>query len=383
MKPPIYLDNNATTPLSPLVREAMMPYFEGDFGNPSSLHRFGVVAERALKTARFELAQYFQAKDHEMIFTSGGTESINLGIKGVARALKRKGKHIISAPTEHEAVLASLQQLVSEGFEVSFAPVESDGRVLVQSMINLIRPDTILIALMHVNNELGTIHPIEAFARQIKSQYPTIRIFVDGVQAFGKKRLGEVNVDLYALSAHKLHGPKGVGALYVKEGTPIQALISGGGQEGGLRSGTENVAGIVGLAKAAALAYENLLATESHWQTLKSNFIQQLLSLENVVIHSPADGLPNTINASFMGVPSEIMMHALTEKNIYVSAGSACSGAKRKPSHVLKAIGLPENQIQSAIRFSLSRNQTPEEMNEVFQAIQTVFKNLKNVIKKT
>lgn len=372
----IYLDNNATTPIAPEVMSVIEPYFSLKFGNPSSLHQPGVIAERGLRAARHTLAQCFNAKDHEIIFTSGGSESINLGIKGVVQALKRKGMHIITAETEHEAVLATVNQLAQAGFSVSFAAVDHYGRVNPESVYALMTDETILVAIMHVNNELGTINPIEAIARHVKLTNPATYIFVDGVQAFGKLNLQLQDIDLYAVSGHKLHAPKGIGALYVKEGTPLQPQITGGGQEFGLRSGTENVPSIVGLAMASELAYKNLTKNSAHLQQLKTYFVEQLQTLADIAINSPVDGLTNTVNVSFLGIPSQVMMHSLAEKGIYVSAGSACSGSKRKQSHVLQAAGLSTERIQSAIRFSFSRYQTRDEIDDALNAIGDVLRHL-------
>jgi cysteine desulfurase len=365
----VYLDNNATTAVAPEVMAAMAPYFTLKFANPSSLHAPGIIAEQAIKAARHVLAKQFNANDEEILFTGGGTESINLGIKGVAQALKRQGKHIITVETEHEAVLASVNQLVQAGFTVSFAKVDRYGQVSADAVQALLTDETILVAIMHVNNELGTINPIAAIARAVKARNKNIRVFVDGVQAFGKLNVAMVDVDLYAISGHKLHAPKGVGALYVKQGTPLQPLLSGGGQEFGLRSGTENVPGIVGLVTATELAYQQLSKNIDHLCALKLYFVEQLQTLPNVIINSPLDGLPNTINVSFIGMPAEVMMHSLNAKGVYVSAGSACSGAQRKPSRVLRAAGLPTKQIQSAIRFSFSRYQTRDEIDFTLTAI--------------
>lgn len=368
----VYLDNNATTPVAPEVMAAMQPYFTHTFANPSSLHGPGMEAEQAVKVARHTLATVFNASDQEILFTSGGTESINLGIRGVAQALKRQGKHIITAETEHEAVWGSVNQLQQAGYTVSFAKVDRDGQVSAEAIQSLMTDETILVAIMHVNNELGTINPIEAIARTVKARNKKTCVFVDGVQAFGKLIVAIPGVDLYALSGHKFHAPKGIGALYVKQGTPLQSLLSGGGQEFGWRSGTENVPGIVGLATAAELAYQDLQKQMDHWRVLKLYFVERLRELPQVQINSPAEGLPTTVNVSFIGIPSAVMMQALNAKGIYVSAGSACRGAQRKPSRVLHAAGLSKQRMQSAIRFSFSRYQTHDDIDFTLAAISDV-----------
>ncbi len=375
-----YFDNNATTALAPEVLDAMMPYFSS--GNPSSGHRLGIAAEQAIQSARQKLLQAFGSRDHEVIFTSGGTESVNLAVKGIARVLKRQGKHIITARTEHKSVLESMRQLEQEGFEIGYAQPDSRGCIPVEAVTSLLRDDTTLVAIMHVNNELGSINPIENIASAIKSAHKNCRIFSDGVQAFGKLiPPAPSNIDAYSMSGHKFHGPKGIGALFLKKGTQCQPLISGGGQENGFRSGSQNVPGIVGLVTASEMAYSALSETRLHFRALKNRLINGLQVLENVAINSPEDGLANTVNASFINLPSEVMMRLLDEKGFCVSAGSACAGRKRGTSHVLEAIGLSDTRMRSAIRFSFSRYNTPDEIDACLQTIATILSDVRAVVR--
>ena len=377
----IYLDNNATTPVAPEIALELLSYFSKYYGNPSSLHRLGVEAERAVNKARRCLSGLLRVGEQEIIFTSGGTESVNLAIKGAAQAMKRRGNRIVTSLIEHNAVLASVASLKQLGFAVDFVEVDLTGKVTPEAVSDLVKSDTIFVAMMHVNNELGTISPINDIARAVKAKNKQTLVFSDGAQAFGKREIDLTDIDLYSISGHKFHASKGSGVLYVRDKTPLQPLISGSGQERGLRSGTENVEGIVGLAKAAELAYSQMADFQERWQRLRACFVQGLKALSDVVINSPSDALKNTINVSFGSIPSEVMIHSLEEKGIYVSAGSACGGAKRRPSHVLKEIGLPTKRIQSAIRFSFSRYNTDEEIKYTLRCLKEILDSLKTVMK--
>jgi len=379
--PNIYFDNNSTTCVAPEVLHAILPYFCENYGNPSSLHRMGLEAERALKEARRTLANILRAKEYEIVFTSGGSESVNLALTGVARTLKQENRHFIASAVEHDAVLSTLKRLQSEGFDIDFVPTDQYGCVSKEKVCALIKPTTALVTMMHVNNELGTINEIAEIARAVKKQNKNILFFSDGAQAFAKMDINLEHIDLYSISGHKFHAPKGVGALFVRAKKILSPLILGGGQESNLRSGTENVPGIVGLGIAAKLAYANLQNNHNHLRELKTAFLQGLQSLPNIKLNSPTDALENTLNISFESIPSEVMMHALEEKNIYVSAGSACKGAKGKESSVLQAIGLPVKYARSAIRFSFSRYNTMEEIHYAVDAIQNIVFNLRSLIK--
>jgi len=372
MRHEIYLDNNATTPVAPEVMEAIHPYFCQVYGNPSSLHRKGVEAERAVRTSRSTIARIFGVRDDEVIFTSGGTEGDNLAIKGTARALRRRGTHIITTQVEHPAVLESCRELEGEGFRVTYLAVNAHGRVEPDDVLSAVTDETILVSIMHVNNELGTIFPVEEIAARLKRQRPEIVVHTDGVQAVGKLKVGLDHIDLYTISGHKIHAPKGIGALLVREATRLKPLMTGGGQERGLRSGTENVPGIVGLATAIQLAYENLAATQAYLSDLRSRFLAGLAEVPGVRVNSPPDSIPTTVNVSFPGIPAEVMLHALEAEGVYVSTGAACSSRKGRRSHVLEAFHLPPDVIDSSLRFSFSRYTTVEEIETAVQVIRQV-----------
>lgn len=375
----IYLDNSASTPLAPEVLAAILPYYAEFYGNPSSLHKKGIEAERAIKESRQIIADILHVKNTEVFFTSGATEADNLAVKGAARALKKRGKHIITQKTEHEAVLESCKALEKEGFDVTYLDTDEFGNIDKKSLLSAVREDTILVAIMHVNNELGTIHPVGEFAKAVKAKNPETLFFSDGVQSFGKMNLDIKNIDMYTLSAHKIHGPKGIGALLVREGINIEPLVHGGGQEQGFRSGTENVPGIAGLGKAAQISYENIGENSAHIKELREEFIWTLREIKDVQINSPENGLPNILNLSFKEIPSEILLHALEEKGIYASSGSACAMGKQNISHVLEAIKIDYDWAVSALRFGFSRYNTVEEINFTCKALKELVPALRAV----
>lgn len=368
----IYLDNNATTPVAPEVFDAMRPYFCQKYGNPSSLHRKGIEAERAVRASRRTLARLFGLQEAEVIFTSGGTEGDNLAIKGTARALRRRGNHIITTQVEHPAVLESCRELEAEGFRVTYLSVNSEGRVEPDDVLRALTEETILVSIMHVNNELGTIFPVEEIAAQLKRQRPEIVFHSDGVQAVGKLTIRLDHIDLYTISGHKIHAPKGIGALLVRRETALRPVLSGGGQERGLRSGTENVPGIVGLARAVELAYEDFAATQARFVELRSRFLAGLSDIPGVRVNSPPRSVPTTVNVSFPGIPAEVMLHALEAEGVYVSTGAACSSRKGRRSHVLEASHLPPEVMDSSLRFSFSRYTTAEDIEAAVQVIRRV-----------
>jgi len=357
----IYLDNNATTPLDPTVREVMLPYLKERFGNPSSQHGYGIEAGRAITDARHIVAGALGVREYEIVFTSGATESVNTAIKGIARATQRKGRHIVTSLIEHECVLETCRYLEEDGWSVTYVMPNEYGTVDAKAVTAAIREDTTLIAIMHVNNELGTIYDISEIARQIKQRDADIAVCVDGAQAFGKLRADLSHIDAYAFSAHKLHGPKGVGGLYVREGVQIKPLMSGGGQEFKLRSGTENVPGIVGLGEAAKVAYAYLDAHQKHLGDVKQAFMDEMRVFKNVHINSPVDALSTTVNFSVKGVSADALMRALEAHGIYISTGSACSANNTIKSHVLAGINASEEIQNSALRVSFSRMNTLEE----------------------
>lgn len=368
----IYLDNNATTPVAPEVFEAIRPYFCQRYGNPSSLHRKGIEAERAVRASRSTLARLFGVPEAAVIFTSGGTEGDNLAIKGTARALRRRGTHIITTQVEHPAVLESCRELESDGFRVTYLPLNGEGRVEPADVLAALSDETILVSIMHVNNELGTIFPVEEIAARLKRQRPEIVFHSDGVQAVGKLKIRLDHIDLYTISGHKIHAPKGIGALLVRGDTSLRPLLTGGGQERGLRSGTENVPGIVGLARAVELMYENFEALQAHFARLRDRFLAGLSEIPGVRVNSPAHSVPTTVNVSFSGIPAEVMLHALEAEGIYVSTGAACSSRKGRRSHVLEAAHLPPEVIDSSLRFSFSRYTTVEDIEMALQVIRRV-----------
>lgn len=387
----IYLDNNATTPLDPKVEEAMLPFAREFFGNPSSLHKKGLEAERGIKEARRVLADMLHVKTSEVFFTSGATEADNLAVLGTARAYKKRGNHIITQKTEHEAVLASCHALEKEGFDVTYLDVDKFGNVKAENLLDAISDKTTLISIMHVNNEIGTVYPINELARIAKRKKHDIIFFSDGVQALGKLEVDLSNIDLYAISAHKIHGPKGVGALIKKEATNLEPIIYGGGQESGLRGGTENVAGIVGMGKAVVLAYEDFAGKLGHFNDLREKFLFSIFpsgsttGIEGVQVNPPTpsggrwEGVPTIINVGFRGIPAEVLLHALEEEGIYASSGSACASNKNHVSHVLEAINVPSDYIKSSLRFGFSRFTTLEDIDFTCEVLKKKVNELRKV----
>lgn len=364
-----YLDNSATTRCIEQVRDAVIHTMMEDFGNPSSKHLKGVEAERYLKEARETIARTMKVNEKEIYFTSGATESNNWAIIGAAMANRRAGMHLITTSIEHPAVLMPMQYLEEQGFRVTYLPVDEKGHISLKDLEEAICEDTILVSMMYVNNEVGTIMPIAEAGKLIKSKNPKILFHVDAVQAYGKmvihpKKLG---VDMLSVSAHKIHGPKGIGFLYIQEKTKIHSLMLGGGQQKGMRSGTDNVPGAAGLAAAAKVCYSNLPAEQEYLLALKKRMMDGLLELQDkVVIHSEegAKSAAHIVSAAFPGIRSEVMLHALEDRGIYVSAGSACSSNKKLPvSPVLKELHLAPELLESTLRFSFCRYTTEEEID--------------------
>lgn len=383
----IYLDNASTTRPSPAVREAMLACLEEAYGNPSSLHRKGVEAENIIKKAQGSVAELLKVKEKEIFFTSGGTESNNWAVLGAARARKRQGRHVITSAVEHPSVSAPMAQLKDEGFELTVLPVDSRGLVDPEDLKAALRPDTVLVSLMAVNNELGSIEPIEACGAEIRRHGGVTAFHVDAVQAFGKLPLNPRawGVDLLTGSAHKIHGPKGCGFLYVSEGTRILPLVFGGGQQKELRSGTENMPGIAGLGAAAAEALAHFGSNRAALYELRHQFCQGLSGLDGVRINGPGEDTltaPHIISATFDDVRSEVLLHALEDKGIYASAGSACSSHKREISPVLKAIGLDRKAAESTLRFSLSRYNTAEEIAETVRVLGELLPALRRFVRR-
>lgn len=376
----IYLDNNATTRIAPEVLEAMMPYLTDNFANAASTHTFGLGANDAVKKARQKVADLIACETNEIIFTSGATEAINLAIKGVAEYYQTKGKHIITVSTEHSAVLDVCKFLTTKGFDVTFLPVKNDGLIDFDVLKAALRNDTILVSVMAVNNETGVIQPIKeiaALAHQAGALFMT-----DATQAVGKMPINvdDLDIDLLTFSGHKIHAPKGVGALFVRQRrtrrVKLQTLIHGGGHEGGFRSGTQNVAGIVALGEACELANKTMLATANYVVQMRDALETELLKIEGTHINGNTENrLYNVTNIRFEGCDADAMMMGL--ENIAVSNGSACTATSIDPSHVLMAMGLNELEAFSSIRFSLSKFNAEDELPQVIEAVKQVVKNLR------
>jgi cysteine desulfurase len=362
----VYLDNSATTKVRKEVIDKMLEVLEGEYGNPSSLHKKGYQAEKLLKEARENVSGLIGGRPEAIIFTSGGTESNNLALIGAAESLKRRGNHIITSVIEHPSILEVAKFLEENGFKVTYIKVDKKGRVDPEDVKNAINDKTILISIMAVNNEIGTIEPIEEIAGIAKEN--GILFHVDAVQAAGKIEIDvkKQKLDMVSLSAHKIHGPKGVGALYLSDEVKIRPIIFGGGQEKNIRSGTENMPGIVGFGVASRLAKESLEEVSRKLMRLKKKLWEGISSeIKDVSLNGPEveEGAPHILNVSFCGVKGEVLLHALEEEGIYVSTGSACSSKKRGESHVLKAIGLKGDLLEGAIRFSLGIFNTEEDID--------------------
>ena len=353
----IYLDNSATTRVCEKSAEKVLELMTQCYGNPSSLHKKGLEAQREVAHARQAVAVSLGAQPREIIFTSGGTEANNLAVLGGAAAGRRRGKRIVTTAIEHPSVLEPMRQLEKEGFEVVFLTPDADGRVPEEAVLKAVTGDTILISVMAVNNELGSIQPIEVLKKAVKRAGAPALVHVEGVQAYGKLPLRpeKLGIDLLTVSGPKIHGPKGVGALYVSKNARILPRTFGGGQERELRPGTEAAPLIAGLG-AAAEELPDWRQAYSRMEKLRDYTLQKLSGLEGVEVNSPVEGLPYLLNFSALGIRSETMLHFLAQRGIYVSSGSAC--AKGKQSHVLKAAGLPDSRISSAIRVSFSRENT-------------------------
>ncbi|MGB9708280.1 MAG: cysteine desulfurase NifS [Candidatus Pacearchaeota archaeon] len=376
----IYLDHAATTPLAEEVLEAMKPYFSEKFGNASSLHSFGVEAREAVENSRKIAAKFLGARPNEIIFTSGGTESNNLAIKGVAFANKAKGNHIITSKIEHHAIEEPCKWLEKNGFKVTYLNVDKDGLVNPRDVEKAITKDTILVSIMHANNEIGTIEPIEEIGKICKKH--KVYFHTDAVQSFGKIPIDvkKMNIDLLSASSHKLYGPKGVGLLFIKPDVKIEPVQHGGGHEQGLRSGTENVPGIVGFAKAIELA-EKTMKSEAERQTkLRDKLINNILKIGDSQLNGHAtQRLPNNCNFSFKGIEGEALLIRLNEKGIAVSTGSACSTKSLAPSHVLTAIGLTAEQAHGSLRITLGKDNTEKDIDYTIEQLKNIINSLRKI----
>jgi cysteine desulfurase len=383
----IYLDNSSTTKPDDKVVDIMLKALTSYYGNPSSLHHKGVESEKLLKQARKQVAKGLESNSEEIVFTSGGTESNNLAIHGALNSKKRKGKGIITTEIEHPSVLNVLRSMEQKGYKVDYLNVDSFGRICIEQLEEYLSEDTILVSVMHVNNEVGTIQPIEEIGKLLKKYEDKPIFHVDAIQSFGKvsfspKRIG---ADLLSISGHKIHGPKGVGALYIDKGCRIVPLLLGGNQETGIRSGTENVPGILGLGTAVEIIFDDFENKIEKIRNLKNRFINRIQDeVEDIKVNGMIDkgSAPHIANISFLGVKGEVLLHMLEQDQIYVSTGSACSSKKRTQSHVLKAIGLKDEEIEGAIRFSFSYKNTFEEIDYAVERIKSHVKNLRELLRK-
>ncbi len=354
----VYLDNSATTRCLPEVAALMTHIMCEEYGNPSSLHKKGVESEKYVRHAKEVIAKCLKVQEKEILFTSGGTESDNIALIGGAYANYRAGRHIITTRIEHPAVLQTCAYLEEQGFEVTYLPVNAKGVISLSDLEKAMTRNTILVSIMHTNNEVGSVQPVEQAGELIKRMYPNTLFHVDAVQGFGKFKIypKRMNIDLLSVSAHKIHGPKGVGFLYINEKAKVRPIIYGGGQQKGMRSGTENVPGIAGMARAVEEIFVDFDAKINYLYGLKERFIKGVRTIDGIRINGPEgrDGAPHVVSVSIQGVRSEVMLHALGDKGIYVSAGSACSSNKPSVSATLKAIGVDKQFLDATLRFSFS-----------------------------
>lgn len=377
----IYLDNSATTKCLDSVKEIVVRAMTEDYGNPSSLHMKGVEAERYIKEAKERICKILKVNDKEIFFTSGGTESNNLAIIGTAMANHRAGKHLITTAIEHPSVRKPFEYLEEQGFRVTYLPTDSYGVVDLQALKDALCEETILVSVMHVNNEIGTIQPVEEIARIVKEHNPNTLVHVDSIQGFGKLRLWpkRAHIDLLSVSGHKIHGPKGIGFLFINEKVKIKPVLLGGGQQKDIRSGTENVPGIAGLGQAAMEAYDNLDQKIAAMYELRGHFIEEIGKLDGVSINGHTDerNAPHIVSVNFDGVRSEVLLHSLEDKGIYVSSGSACSSNKQTSSDTMNAIGRTGEQADGTIRFSFSYETTKEQLDECVEQIKALLPMLR------
>ncbi|BAI60928.1 probable cysteine desulfurase [Methanocella paludicola SANAE] len=373
----VYLDNAATTQVSDEVLDAMLPYFNRSFGNASSLYQMGRQAAEAMEKAREQVANAIGADTKEVIFTSGGTESDNIAVIGAAHAMREHGNHIITSTIEHPAVMEPCRHLEKEGYEVTYLPVDCEGIVSLDALNDAVTPNTILISVMHVNNEIGTIQPIEEIGRVAKEN--DILFHTDAVQSLGKipVDVDDLGVDLLSLSGHKIHGPKGIGALFVRKGTRVKAVEYGGGQERGLRSGTENIPGIVGMGQACEAAARDLEKNAAHMTRLRDKLIDGITKEEYVRLNgSRTMRSPNNANLSFHYIEGESLVLMLDMKGVEASTGSACSSKELQASHVLLALGMPPEQAHGSLRFTNSIYNTEEDIDYVLDVLPDIVQKL-------
>ena len=381
-----YFDNSATTRVLDSVKDIVVKTMTEDYGNPASKHRKGMEAEQYIREARKIIADSMKVQEKEILFTSGGSESNNMALICTAWANQRAGKHIISTAIEHPSVYNPLGVLEELGFEVTILPVDHDGHISLKELEEAIRPDTILVSTMYVNNEVGAVEPVEEISRVIKAKNPSALYHVDAIQAYGKYviRPKKQGIDLLSVSGHKIHAPKGTGFLFIKDKTKVKPLIYGGGQQKGMRSGTENVPGVAALGEAAEEIYENFEEKIDHLYQIKQRFVEGVLKIEGVSVNGKTgrDSAPQIVSVSIDGVRSEVMLHTLEDRKIYVSAGSACSSNKPSVSHTLTNIGLKGSLLDSTIRFSFSVHTTEEEIDYALEVMNEVVPKLRRYTRK-
>ncbi|MFZ5966179.1 MAG: cysteine desulfurase family protein [Bacillota bacterium] len=382
-----YLDNSATTKPHKSVVDIMVQAMTEFYGNPSSLHRLGVEAEKRIKSARRQVAKAMGSKEDEIVFTSGGTESNNLAILGSVESCKKKGNHIITSKIEHPSVLQVFKNLETKGFDVTYLDVDEYGTMDMEQFKNSLCDKTILVSIMHVNNEAGTIQPVQEINKLLRGQKEKPVLHVDAIQSFCKIKFSpeKLGADLLSISGHKIHGPKGVGALYVRKGTKLTPFLYGGNQETGMRSGTENVPGILGLGKAAEESSSNLEQKIDHLKLLKKRFTDLIIGeIESVKLNGFLDdrSAPHIVNISFLGIRGEVLLHTLEQDEIFVSTGSACSSRKNLKSHVLQAMKLSDEEIEGAVRFSFSYENTMDEIDFAAERIKHHVKDLRKIMKR-
>jgi cysteine desulfurase len=369
----VYLDNASTTPVNPAVLDVMLPYLTEKYGNPSSLHREGRIVKGAIEKSRSKIAEIIGVDKNEIIFTSGGTESDNLAILGIARANQSNGKHIITSVIEHKAILDCCAQLEKEGFDVTYLGVDSDGQISLKQLESSLRPDTILVSIMYANNEIGSIQSIKQISEIIKQSKTSKPFFhSDACQASGvlSINVGEIGVDALTISSSKIYGPKGIGCLYLNNRVKIEPILFGGGQERGIRSGTENVAGIVGFAEALSIVQSDRLAENERQTKLRDYFFDEVSKIDDIRINGGLENrLPNNINFSIKGVEGESLVLLLDDRGVYCSTGSACSAADLNPSHVLIEIGVPLELAHCSVRFTLGRHSKKNDVDYVINVL--------------
>ena len=382
----VYLDNSATTRCSERAKDIMVKVLMEDYGNPSSLHMKGVEAENYIKEAKKKIAKTMKVDEKEILFTSGGTESNNTALIGAALANKRAGSHIITTSIEHASVSATATYLEELGFRVTYLKVDKDGLISLDELREAVCEDTILVSMMMVNNEIGALEPIEEAIRVIREKNPKTLVHVDAIQAYGKYRIfpKKIGIDLLSVSGHKIHAPKGTGFLFIKDKTKVKPLIYGGGQQKGMRSGTENVPGVAALGEASAEIYEDFEEKIEHLYQIKERFVNGVSQIEGVSLNGKTgrDSAPQIVSVSIDGVRSEVMLHTLEDRKIYVSAGSACSSNKPSVSHTLTGIGLKSSLLDSTIRFSFSVHTTEEEIDYALDVMKEVVPKLRRYTRK-